>query len=93
MNIFASLKLYAGKWSVTESRNFTEEEIAAVKSAVVVPSQYGNSVEFTMVEGGLTYIPLSNTSTLSVDEVVDLRNAKLLTLSKTGEEDILRIEI
>lgn len=42
MNIFASLQVYAGKWSVKSTRAFDAEEINAVKSAVVVPSQYGN---------------------------------------------------
>ena len=52
MNIFSSLKVYAGKWEVKSTRDFTEEEIKAVVQAVVVPSQYGNSVQFTMVGGG-----------------------------------------
>ena len=59
MNIFANLRVYAGKWQVKESRAFLPEEKAAVLQAVVVPSQYGNSVQFTMQGGGLTYIPLS----------------------------------
>lgn len=58
MNIFSNLRVYAGKWSVKETRNFTAEEISQVSQAVVVPSDYGNSVQFTMVGGGLTYIPL-----------------------------------
>lgn len=52
------MRVYAGKWEVKSTREFTEEEIKAVVQAVVVPSQYGNSVQFTMVGGGLTYIPL-----------------------------------
>ena len=59
MNIFESLQVYAGKWSVKSSRAFDAEEISAVKQAVVVPSQYGNSVMFTMIGGGQTYIPLA----------------------------------
>ena len=93
MNIFSSLRVYAGKWQVKESRSFTEEEIKAVVQAVVVPSQYGNSVQFTMVGGGLTFIPLDQNSTLGVGEVVDLTKAKLLTLSKSGENDIYRVSI
>lgn len=53
---FSSLQLYAGKWSVKESRNLTAEEIASVKSAYVVPSQYGKTVCFMMVGGGQTYL-------------------------------------
>ena len=56
MNIFSNLRVYAGKWSVKETRNFTADEISQVSQAVVVPSQYGNSVQFTMVSGGLVLI-------------------------------------
>lgn len=93
MNIFASLQVYAGKWSIKSERAFDKEEIDAVKQAVVVPSQYGNSVMFTMVAGGQTYIPLANDSTLTVGEIVDMTKAKLLTLSKDGESDINRVSI
>ena len=30
MNIFASLKVYAGKWSEKETREFSAEEIEAI---------------------------------------------------------------
>ena len=91
MNIFANLQVYAGKWEVKDSRSFTKEEIEAVESAVVVPSQYGNSVMFTMVSGGQTYIPLASDSTKGVGEAVDLSTAKVLTLYKQGESDIVRV--
>lgn len=93
MNIFASLQVYAGKWSVKSTRAFDAEEISAVKQAVVVPSQYGNSVMFTMVAGGQTYIPLANDATVAVGESIDLSKAQLLTLSKDGESDIVRVSI
>ena len=92
MNIFSTLKSYAGKWNVVNSRAFTDEEIAAVDSAVVVSSEYGNSVCFHMVSGGMTFIPLSNNSTKGIGESVNLSECKLLTLSKQGEADINRIE-
>ena len=93
MNIFANLQVYAGKWSVKSTRAFAPEEISAVSSAVVVPSQYGNSVMFTMIGGGQTYIPLAQDATVGVGEIIDLSKASLLTLSKDGESDILRVSI
>lgn len=92
MGIFDLLRVYAGKWSVKSSRAFTDEEIKAVEGAVVVASEYGNSVCFHMVSGGMTFIPLSSASTKGVGESVDLHNAKLLTLEKQGEADIIRVE-
>lgn len=81
------------KWHIKSTRDFTQEEIAAVSQAVVVSSQYGNSVQFTMVSGGVTYIPLSQDSDSVAGEIVDITKAKLLTLEKTGESDIYRVQI
>lgn len=92
MNIFTKLKQYAGKWQLSSSRKFTTEEINAVERTEVVSSQYGNSVCFFMVGGGMSFIPLSNQSNVGVGESIDMHNAKLLTLSKQGEDDILRVE-
>ena len=92
MNIFSSLRVYAGKWSLKASRVFNQEELAGISSARVVPSQYGNSVCFMMVSGGQTFIPLDQSSTLGVGEAVDLSKAELLTLAKEGEADIYRVK-
>ena len=91
-NIFSSLRVYAGKWNLKSSRAFSQEEVAAVASAVVVASQYGNSVCFTMVGGGQSFIPLSQNSAKTVGDSIDLASAKLLTLEKAGEVDIFRVE-
>lgn len=91
MNIFSALRIYAGKWSVKDSRSFTSEEINAVDQATVVDSQYGMSVCFFMKNGGQTYIPLDNNSSKSVGDTIDLTTAKLLTLGRQGEADIYRV--
>ena len=92
MNVFAGLNVYGGKWNVTSERSFNAEEIAEVKKAEVVASEYGNSVCFFMEGGGQTYIPLSNQSSLTVGDEVDLATAKILTLHRDGSEDITRID-
>lgn len=92
MNVFSSLRVYAGKWAVKATRVFSQEEIDAVDTASVVDSQYGMSVCFFMKGGGQTFIPLSNTSSLNVGDTVNLATAKLLTLGREGEADILRVE-
>ena len=93
MNIFAGLQVYADKWSVVDSRGFNDEEKAMIKRAEVVPSEYGNSVCFFMHSGGQTYIPLSNQSSLTPGDTVDIEKAKLLTLHRDGSADITRIDI
>lgn len=82
------------EWSLKSERYFTQEEIDAVSQAIVVASQYGNSVEFTMKLGGrCTYIPLDKGSNVTVGEIVDMKQAILLTLEKEGESDIVRVKI
>lgn len=93
MNIFNSLKNYAGKWSVVSERSFSQEEINSVKEAYVTDSQYGNSVCFVMVSGGQTYIPLSSNSSVGLGDSVDLSKAKLLELARPGETNITRVEV
>ena len=92
MSIFDKLDVYAAKWAKTASRAFHSEVISAVSSAVVVNSEYGNSVCFFMKAGGRTYLPLSTESAYQLGEEVDLTSAKLITLSKSGEADINRVE-
>ena len=92
MNIFSSLRIYESKWALKASRVFNQEELAAIRSATVVPSQYGSSVCFMMLGGGKTFIPLDQSSTLGVGETVDLSKAELLTLTKEGEADIYRVK-
>ena len=93
MNIFSSLRVYAGKWSETARRVFSQDEINAVESATVVESQFGNSVCFMMKGGGQTFIPLSTNSSLGLGDTVDLTKAQLITLQKQGEDDIYRVRI
>lgn len=90
-NVFSGLTNYAGNWSVTNRRDFNEEEKAAVRSAQVVSSQYGSSVCFMMRSGGQTYIPLSRDSELAVGDSIDLDKVELLTLHRDGDEDIVRV--
>jgi hypothetical protein len=46
-----------------------------------------------MVGGGQKYIPLSTDATLNVGDSVDITKATLVTLAKSGEEDIYRVSI
>ena len=92
-NIFDSVKHYFGKWNLSNSRNFTKEEQSMIKSAKVVASQYGNSVCFNMVNGDVTFIPLSSNSSLQVGDTVEVSKAVLQTLSRDGSNDVYRIDI
>lgn len=90
---FDKLQDYATKWAFKNARGLTQEETASVNSAVVVPSQYGTSVCFHMKAGSQKFLPLSNDSTAKVGETIDLSKAELVTLSKPGADDILRVRV
>lgn len=92
-NIFASLKIYAGKYHEVDRQKFTAEEIAEITFAVVVPSEFGCSVEFHRKDGGKSYIPLSKFATLSVGDIVDMSKADIVYLEKDGSDPIIRIEL
>ena len=92
MNIFSAIHVYPGAWQETGSRSFSIEEIASIKSAKVVDSNFGSSVCFYMKSGGTAYIPLSNTCSKAVGEEVDVKSAKLITLSREGDADIYRVD-
>lgn len=91
MNIFNSLQVYGGSWNVVAERSFDAEEKNAVLKAEVVASEFGNSVCFFMKSGGQTFIPLSNQSSLSIGDSVDMEKATLLTLHRDGNNDITRV--
>lgn len=91
MNIFNSLRIYAGKWSEKSARAFSPEEVAAVQQAKVVESQYGFSVCFMMKSGGQTYVPLDQNSSKGEGDIIDLTKAQLVTLQRPGDEDIYRV--
>ena len=86
------MQVYGGNWNVKSTRAFNAEEINVVNKAEVVASEYGKSVCFFMKSGGKTYIPLSNQSTLSVGDSVDMAKAQILTLERDGNADITRIQ-
>jgi len=92
-NFFSGKKVYGGKWNVKDVRKFTQEEIDSVSKAVVVSSEYGNSCCFFMKNSDIIFTPMSNDSTLTVGQDVDLTKAEIVTLQKEGNHDIERIKL
>lgn len=93
MNILSKLPVYAGKWKEVAVESFSQEDITATESAVVVDSQYGKSVCFYLRAGGQTYIPLDTNCPANVGDSIDLTKAKVVTLSRSGDDDIYRVRI
>lgn len=93
MGILASLRIYAEGYKVVDTLRFSEEEINAIASAIVRPSEYGLSVCLTLKRGGQSFIPVGRDTLprTRVGEVVDLRSAYVNVLQR--EDDIIqRIE-
>lgn len=90
-NFFSSKRVYDDSWKVVDSRKFEDEEVAMVEHAEVVPSQYGLSVCFFMKSGGKAFVPLSRDSELDAGDEFPMKDAKILTLERSGET-IERVE-
>lgn len=94
MGILSSLRSYRDKWNVTGRSQFDASELQSIESNEVVPSEYGNSVKLVKTNGEISYLPISNTSKdVLIGESVDLSKCFVLTLSRTGDDDIYRIEV
>lgn len=93
-SLFSKLQVYAGKWNLKSSTPLDEEDKSLFKGASVVSSNYGLSVCFFLKSGGQSYIPVSNNSkSVEVGDSVDLNKVVIETLSKEGEDDIMRVKI
>ena len=94
-NVFGgSLQVYGENWQKVNERAFNADEIASVRSNSVVNSQYGKSVCFFLKGGGQSYIPVSKQGAdPALGSSIDLTTAKLVTLHREGDGDILRVEL
>lgn len=92
-NVFGSLNVYGERWEKVGERKFNADEISAVREAKVVPSDWGLSVCFFMKAGGTTYIPVSKQGNQpTVGDVVDMNAVSLITVSRSGDGERLRVE-
>ena len=90
MNIFDSLKSYAGSWQVMGKRSFNKEELTSIQECSLCNSDYGESVCFLLVSGVRKYIPVSRDADTSAG-LPAREKMRLLTL-KRGDETITRVE-
>lgn len=94
MGFLSNLQKYAGSWSVSRTQSFSEvlgdEKNMIVGNVVQQSKNYPDKLcVCLMLTGGFkSYVSLSNDSNLKVGDSIDIESAKLLTLSKPGEDDI-----
>lgn len=56
------------------------------------PISTAKSMTTAMKGGGMTFIPLSSNSSKGVGESINLETAKILTISKHGDDDHMEVE-
>lgn len=83
-------KIYGGSYSVSKTALLTSLE-ARVKSAMVVAGEFGLQAKCDLGDGKLGYLPLSKNSQLKDGDELPLATAKVITLSKEGGDDIIRV--
>ena len=95
MSILSGLDVYQGAFEETNRVKFSQEDLNQIASAVVKDSKnYPGKLSacFYLKSGGTTYIPLSNTTIANVGESIDPSNIDIVTISRTGDEDKLRVD-
>lgn len=94
MSTFSKLTSYAvGKWEVTKEERLSQKEIKSIREATVVESKYGLSAKILMAAGDCKYVPISRDSILAEGDDIEPSAIVLITLSKEGEKDIVRLDM
>ena len=94
MGLFTGRQVYAQKWTVKSVDAISEDDAAMFISTRVVPSEYGMSCKFNFKEGYSQYIPVSTEcNSLEIGECPNIKDLKVLTLSRPGDTDIYRIDV
>lgn len=87
-------------WELEEVVHYWQEEkikylfchnLASITTAEVVHSDYGQSVCFITKEGGIIYVPLIETSALSLGDTLDMNTAKISIIFHKDKDNICKI--
>ena len=93
MGLFSNKQVYADKWSVKSVAPMSADDAALFNKAIVVPSEFGMSVEFHMVSGGKCYIPVDTECVVQIGEELNPMSLEVVILERLGDEDIERIRV
>lgn len=90
INVLSNRKVYAGEWSVKESRDWNSSELAMVTHGEVIPSSKFEGKKcmcFHLVKGGKVYYPLTKDSNAEIGESFTMKETEYVVLEKPGETD------
>ena len=92
LNLLGKVYGEANPWSVKSEVALGADDIAAIKSGVVTEGKFGKTVCLTLVSGGTQYANLGRDSKLEIGEEFPIAGSKIITLSREGDADIIRIQ-
>ena len=96
MGVLASLDVYKGKYTLTKTEIFDEEDLALIESCVIVEStQYEGKLALCMKDplGQLRYLPLSENSSLAIGDTPDPKSLVVFILDRPGSKTIKRVDL
>ena len=93
MGLFTNRQVYAQKWTVKSVSDISEEDAKLFTKGRIVPSEFGTSMEFTMVSGGLCFIPMDTECPHKVGDEYLPEELEVVILQRLGDADIERIRI
>ena len=79
-------------WSVESVDKLPNAEVKQIKSATIVPAEYGNLMCLLMHSGERKWAKLVKDTTLVEGDDVDPSSITVTILSKPGEENIVRFD-
>ena len=82
----------ASSWSVESVDKLPKAEVKQIKSATIVPAEYGNMMCLLMHSGERKWAKLIRDTTLVEGDDVDPSSITVTILSKPGEENIVRFD-
>ena len=96
MSVLASLDVYKGKYTLTDTVVFDEEDLALISNCVVVEStQYEGKLALCMTDplGQMRYLPVSENSALSIGDMPDPKALVVFILDRPGSKTIKRVDL
>ena len=92
MGLLDSLTTYAQSWSESAREKLSVAEVKTIDKIEVVTSEYGLSACFFMKTGGRKYMPLSRDVEAEEGDTIKAKDIEIITLSRDGDDDILRVD-
>lgn len=85
-------KVYGDSWTVKSTNPMPKEVADQIKEVTCVAGDYGLQLCFHLKRGGQIYKKPSQDANFVEGQVIDPQELTVITLTKSGEEDIVRFK-